>query len=99
MIDLALKFVMDQLNDYFNSHVTLTIESTSPVFLGNIGSFNDNDATLDNQDGKIMLWLVNLEEDRISKNPENFTRQGDQVIYRNPKIHLNLYCLFSIIRM
>ena len=41
------------------------------------------------------LSLVNIEEDRISRSPENFVRTNDRLVYQNPKVHLNLYLLFS----
>jgi hypothetical protein len=40
--------------------------------------------------------LVNIEEDRISKSPENYVRQDNNLIYKNPKIYLNLYALFAV---
>ena len=43
-----------------------------------------------------MLSLVNVEEDRVARNPENFRRLDDRVIYRSPQICLNLYVLFAV---
>ncbi len=45
---------------------------------------------------KLYISLVNIEEDRISKSPQNFVKVNDKVEYRNPKIFLNLYCLFAV---
>lgn len=39
---------------------------------------------------------MNLEEERILRNPEKFTRVEDRLEQRNPKIFLNLYCLFAV---
>jgi hypothetical protein len=38
--------------------------------------------------------LVNVEEERIPKNPENFQKTSSGVVYKNPKVFLNLYVLF-----
>ena len=42
------------------------------------------------------LSLVNIEEDRIVKQQENFVRNENGVKYKSPKIYLNLYILFSV---
>jgi hypothetical protein len=37
-----------------------------------------------------------VEEDRISKSPDNFRKVNDKIEYRNPKIFLNLFVLFAV---
>jgi hypothetical protein len=65
--------------------------------MGNIAKYSESEGGGGSEDGsaRAMLSLVNLEEDRIAKNPENFFRTTDGVVYRNPKILLNLYVLFA----
>ena len=38
---------------------------------------------------------MNIEEDRMLKSPEKFTRVDDKTVQRNPNVHLNLYCLLA----
>ena len=40
--------------------------------------------------------MVNIEEDHIVKQQENFVRSQNGVIYQSPKLYLNLYVLFSV---
>lgn len=49
---------------------------------------------------KIVMSLVNIEEDRISKHPSNSfpSATGTGVEYKNPPVLVNLYVLFSVNR-
>jgi hypothetical protein len=49
---------------------------------------------------KIVMSLVNVEEDRISKLPSNSFSSpvGTGVEYRNPPVYINVYVLFSVNR-
>ena len=42
------------------------------------------------------ISLVNIEEDRISKPQENYVRSNGSIIFKNPKVYLNLYLLFGV---
>lgn len=87
MIDVSLQFIRDEINKYLQPKLNL-IKS---VELNNISKVIENQSA----EKKIYLSLINIEEDRISRNPENFTKIDNKVIYKNPKIHLNIYCLFT----
>ena len=64
--------------------------------LGNIGKIVDSGESNEGEDSSgVIITLVNIEEDRISKNPDGIYRQVDKVIRANPKILVNLYVLFS----
>jgi hypothetical protein len=89
MIDKALKFISEEINNYLNSK--LSPESTR-IVLDNIAKLQDGGGN----ENKIILSLVNIEEDRLSKNPDNFYKTDDnKVVYKNAPVHLNLYCLFA----
>lgn len=45
---------------------------------------------------KAILTLVNVEEDRVVRQQENYVRGEVKTVYRKPPLHLNLYVLFSI---
>lgn len=95
MIKEALSFLADELNKYLS--VKLGSTTDPRLVLGNIAKVGDADNNGGNSlTNKAVLSLLNVEEDRISKSQENFSRLDDRVIYRNPKIHLNLYLLFAI---
>lgn len=103
MIDNALKFVAAEVNRYvvrkLNPQQDPSI--TKLVVLGNITKAQDNDNNPNPNPNntvanKAVLTLVNIEEDRISKSPQNYVKVNDKVEYRNPKIFLNLYCLFAV---
>lgn len=101
MIDNALKFVAAEVNRYVVRKINPKDDPsiTKLVVLGNITKAQDNDNTPNPNNpvaGKAVLSLVNIEEDRISKSPQNFVKVNDKVEYRNPKIFLNLYCLFAV---
>ncbi|UFH55811.1 DUF4255 domain-containing protein [Spirosoma sp. KNUC1025] len=97
MIDKALSFLEKEVNNYFDARFGPSTQKW--VMLGNIAKLDDGgngNAGGNDNNSRAMLSLVNLEEDRIAKNPENFFRTPDGIAYRNPKILLNLYVLFAI---
>ena len=97
MIDQVLTF----LNTHLDSYLRLKLDpsnSNSFIQVANI-AWNDNDtsgSTGTNNPANAFITLVNIEEDRISKSPENYVRQGSETTYKNPKIYLNLYVLFAV---
>lgn len=96
MIDKALLFIEKEVNNYFDARFGPV--TPKRVSIGNIAKMNDdgNGGGGGEATGLAVLSLVNIEEDRISKNPENFYRNGGGIMYRNPKVLLNLYALFSV---
>ena len=99
MIDKVLDFACSQLNAYLQSK--LSLHSTDiAIIVSNVSQLNETKSNSggDDQDPQnAFVSLINIEEDRISKSPENFVRALDgSVVYKNPKIFLNLYILFSV---
>lgn len=43
----------------------------------------------------IMISLINVEENRISRDPKNYIQNGLQLQQKNPAVHLNLSVLFT----
>lgn len=95
MIDLTLDFLCKQVNDYLLRK--LQIPSGDAIILYNVSHLGSETGG-DNVDStsNAFLTLVNIEEDRISKSHDNFIRKDSTIIYKNPKVHLNLYLLFSV---
>lgn len=64
--------------------------------LGNIGEILGS--SNHSADTNIIISLINIEEDRVSRDPKNFIRNGTGVIYKNPAVNLNLTLLFTSVR-
>lgn len=90
MIGLAMHFLVDEINQYLHSKLSFQGDK---VVLDNVARLDSSNSGNEN---RIILSLVNIEEDRLYKNPENFTRTDDnKVVYSNPAIPVNLYCVFA----
>ncbi len=64
--------------------------------LGNIGEILSNPNS--GADTNIVISLINIEENRVSRNPQNYIRNGTGVIYKNPAVNLYLTLLFTSVR-
>ena len=64
--------------------------------LGNIGEILSSSSH--SGDNNIIISLINIEEDRISRDPKNFIRNGTEIIYKNLAVNLNLTLLFTSVR-
>lgn len=98
MINEALKFIADEVNKYLSLKLGAT---TDPwLVLGNVAKAQDSDQGGGNNPlaNKAILSLVNIEEDRISKSPDNYYKVNNTILYKNPRVFLNLYCLFTVNR-
>jgi hypothetical protein len=96
MIDQALDFICKQVDSYLRIKLDVS-DSSAFIQLANI-AWHDSETTGGNAGDKsnAFISLVNIEEDRISKSPQNYVRKDSTILYKNPKIFLNLYLLFSV---
>jgi Pvc16 N-terminal domain len=96
MIYESMKFVTDELIKYFASK--LGTNSDPPIVRGNVSKLSGSDDSSPTNPllNKVIISLVNIEEDRISRSPDNVYRLEDRYVVKNPKVHLNLYYLFTI---
>ena len=84
MIDQALIFLRDQINDYF-----MEIIHTKKVVLGHV--VNQNGQT---NVSEIGLTLINVEEESSLKNKNPYLKISEHNIAKiNPPVYLNLYIL------
>jgi hypothetical protein len=67
------------------------------VQIGNISEILSNPAAI-RDDTAVIVSLINIEENRISRDPNNYIRTGDGITLKNPAIHLYLSLLFTAIR-
>src|SRR5450432_565523 len=64
--------------------------------LGNIGEILAN--TAHSTDNNIIISLINIEENRVSYDPQNYVRNGNELKLKNPAINLYLTLLFTSVR-
>jgi hypothetical protein len=65
--------------------------------LGNIGEILA--ANTHGSEKDIIISLINIEEDRVSRDPQNFLRTDSGIVKKNPAIHLNLTLLFTSVKL
>lgn len=65
---------------------------------GNIGEILTAGGDSPVNDADIIITLVNIEENRISRDPRNYVHSGTGLLAKNPAIHLNLTLLFTALR-
>ena len=98
MINLTLDFLCREINNYLVMKLDLA-PGTNAIIPYNVSQLNDDNGggnANGNAASGAFLTLVNIEEDRISKSHDNYIRKDGKVVYQNPKVHLNLYLLFSV---
>lgn len=66
-----------------------------PSELGNIGEILSGTNT---SDTNVVISLVNIEENRVSFDPQNYMRNGTELLLKNPAVNLYLTLLFTPIR-
>lgn len=78
----TIKFIADQLSNYFEGEADI-------VNIANVGNE-------DREDEKILLTLVNVEEEASLKN-QKYTKMNalQKPVYMNPPVNLNLFILMS----
>ncbi|CAL2090238.1 DUF4255 domain-containing protein [Tenacibaculum sp. 190524A02b] len=86
MIFEILQIITEELNNYLDEKA---------VSLANI-AMADGEGNSPGNSPDISLTLINLQEEFALKNTPNNRISGTSVNYKNPKVYLNLYVLFSI---
>ncbi len=64
--------------------------------LGNVSEVASSGDSGTNAD--IIISLINIEENRISRDPQNFIRREAGILKKNPAVHLYLTLLFTSIK-
>jgi hypothetical protein len=90
MIYEALQIISEQLDKYLSDAGLNNL-----VILENIGLLESSDEKADNLKGKVVLTLLNLEEEATLKNLPNYKIKNGTTEYINPPVNLNLYLLIS----
>lgn len=66
--------------------------------LGNIGEIVSSAGTNHGANADIIVSLINIEENRVSRDPQNFLRKDNGIVLKNPAVHLYLTILFTSVR-
>lgn len=91
MIYESLQIISEQLDNYLSAAGLKNL-----VVLENIALLETTAINADNLKDRVILTLLNLEEEATLKNLPNYTVINKSTTeYKNPPIHLNLYLLIS----
>ncbi|HNW50975.1 MAG TPA: DUF4255 domain-containing protein [Prolixibacteraceae bacterium] len=90
MIYETLQILKEQLEAYFSDEGLGKIIILENIALWESGSDDASKIT-----GKVVLTLINTEEEATLKNIPNFIVKEGKTEYKNPPVHLNLFLLIS----
>jgi len=90
MIYEALQIISEQLDKYLSDAGLNNL-----VVLENIALLESASENADNVKGKVVLTLLNLEEESAMKNTPSYKVREGKTEYKNPPVNLNLYLLIS----
>jgi Pvc16 N-terminal domain len=95
----TFQFLADELNKYLILKGVVSSD-TPRVELGNIARAYDTDTLTGSAPiaNRAVLSLVNVEEDRVSKQQENYVKSIVSTRYKSPPLFLNLYMLIAVNR-
>lgn len=88
MIIDALQFLSTQFNN-------TTPVNGPKVELGNIARYNDGDEFNKLLDEKVLLSVINVEEDTVVRQVEHFKKEDNKILFKNPPIYLNLTVMLA----
>lgn len=89
MIYETLEIIKDQIGQFLDAKLS----ETNSVVMENVAKLEDITVTMMND--KVVLTLLNLEEEIALKNKPNVNFVNGEYVYKNKPINLNLYILFS----
>ncbi len=97
MIFDAMKLIQAALQQYILEVEESPIANQEIVILDNIAMAEEVGGTGSKQDERVVMSLVNLQEQTTLKNESYHRLENGRTVYRNPPIHLNLFILFSVL--
>lgn len=89
MIYETLEIVKDQVSKYLE----LKTADSNLVVLENVSKHDDPD--INTMNDKVVLSLLNIEEEVSLKNNPNVKFKNGETIYKNSPVNLNVFALFS----
>jgi hypothetical protein len=88
MITDSLLFIKGRMN-------ASSPPASSKIELGNISVYNSGDAFNADLQNKILLSLINVEEDTVARSVDYYKKNNNQIMYTNPPVYLNLTLMFA----
>ncbi|NII27617.1 DUF4255 domain-containing protein [Pseudoflavitalea sp. X16] len=85
-----IAFLKDDLNAFISNKIGASSDFVISANLNNI--VDKTDGTIDN---KIVISIVNIEEEKMLKSPDNYVKVNNEINYRKPPVWLNVICLFT----
>jgi hypothetical protein len=98
MLRTTLEFLSGELKAYIERKDPAMFQNEIAVLASSLMKPDGTFAIGNAQNGetfRIVMTLVNLEEDRIAESQKYFSKVNDKVEYSNPPVNLNAYVLFS----
>lgn len=90
--------ILTKILKYIEGEINHSVGPSAEKFaqLGNISQL-ENASGASNADlrGKVILTIVNIEEEKTLKNSPHYIRDGEAILKRNPTLFLNLFVLVS----
>lgn len=99
MLRTALEFLSEELNSYIKVKDPVNFGNLDTVILSGLmnpdGSFAIP-TDQGNESFKVILTLINLEEDRIAESQLSYQKLTSNIQLINPPVNINAYVLFSV---
>src|SRR5690606_6839026 len=99
MLRTALEFIADELNLYMKVKDPVNFGNVDCVILSGLMNPDGTFAIPMDQGNdtfKVILTLVNLEEDRVAESQKNYQKVNGNIQLINPPVNINAYVLFSV---
>jgi len=85
--------VFEILKDEVSNYLELKTNDSNLVVLDNVSNYNN--PNVNRMDNKVVLSLLNIDEEVSLKNNPNVKIKNGETIYKNSPVHLNIFALFS----
>ncbi|MFK8185234.1 MAG: DUF4255 domain-containing protein [Phormidesmis sp.] len=95
MIFDALRMIQTGLGHYIQESEGLSEGPQELVVVDNIAMSDALGGVRSNMNDRIVMSLINLQEETTLKNAPNYRMENGRTIYQNPPVSLNLFVLFS----
>ncbi|NET31554.1 MAG: DUF4255 domain-containing protein [Cyanothece sp. SIO1E1] len=97
MIFDALKLIQISLQNYIKEVEQPLDISQDIVVLDNIAMAEELGGSRSDMNERIVMSLINVQEETTLKNSPHYRLEKGRTIYRNPPVNLNLFVLFSVL--
>jgi len=96
MIDVALKFLTEQVNDYLKMQAEPMSMPTNEIVLSSVTKAAAEGSEVAVSPEQLVLSLINIEEERIVKEQRTAYRNvNNEIEHYYPEIRINLYILIT----